>query len=542
MGPGKPNSRRSSRSSLELKSDCLQLPETANSDGDNSDSLVRNLKAEYLEVSQQLNSVRDQLSALQRERQDALKKEQEAAARQLETLLQETRKVQRERDDMVAVNKLLLRHKRASTTTQAELEAVKIEQVQLQRHQEELEQTLKDLQAQLAEQSAAAEESREQVNQLRHEKEMLALQWQELQEEHRDTQNQVDELHDRLVDAQRAHRAVEVVLAALRTAHAAKAQQVRDLQAALEAANARVVVAPPPEDAGIPVIAHALTLLPQAEPNSATSSQPLRERLEDANLDLNQHRDELLAAFSCHDLQLQQLQEQVRALELVNSTSKQILASLHEELREAQNRERNMRGAFSTEIEVVRKKVEQDAQTAHNDLRRQIRELEQRCEGERAEKTRLQAAVDELESASQARAAARAKEQGFLAQFKHQLENGIVVTKFGARGVPHQRVVYSDTQCTWLSWRSPATSVTHGSLTQPKADAKVDTCDLVEVLPGATTETFARQRPDAPARCFSLVFVHPGRTLDLQADTAAQCQTYLRGFRLLQEEAAHKRR
>ncbi|GMF16293.1 unnamed protein product [Phytophthora lilii] len=544
-GPGKPNSRRNSRSSLEVKSDCLQLPEIANADSEGSDILVHNLKTEYLEVSHQLSSVREQLATLQQEREEAVKREQDVAARQLETLLQETRNVQRERDDMVAVNKLLLRHKRASATTQAELEAVKAEQVQLQRHQEELELTLRDLQAQLAEQTLAAEDSREQVNQIRHEKEMLALQWKELQEEHRDTQNQVDELHDRLVDAQRAHRAVEVVLAALRTAHAAKTQQVRELQAALQEANSRPAVVSPPDESRpsitIPEITQA-TQQKTVETSAAAISLPLLDRLKDSNLDLNQYRDELLTEFSFHDQQLQQLREQVRALELVNTTSKQLLASLHEELREAQNRERNMRGEFSTELEVVRKKVEQESQNAQTDLKRQIRELEQRCEEERMEKSRLQAAVNDLESASRARAAAQTKEQEFLAQFKKQLENGIVVTKFGARGVPHQRVVYADSQCHWLSWRSPATSVTHGSLMQPKADAKADTCDLVEVLAGATTETFARQRPDAPARCLSLVFVHPCRTLDLQADTAAQCQQYLRGFRLLQEEAALKRR
>ncbi|KAE9348486.1 hypothetical protein PF008_g7308 [Phytophthora fragariae] len=548
MGPGNPNSRRNSHASLEIKNVCIQLPETTNAEAEGSDAL---LKTEYFEVSQQLSSVREQLTALQQEREEAVKREQDVAARQLENLLQETRKVQRERDDMVAVNKLLLRHKRASAATQAELETVKTEQVQLQRHQEELEQTLRDLQAELAEQTAAAEESREQVNQIRHEKEMLVLQWQEMQEEHQDTQKQVDELHDRLVDAQRAHRAVEVVLAALRTSHAAKTHQVRELQAALEVANSRAEAVPPtegirPSTDTTPVVAQVSqqkpTSPPQAETKAPATSLPLLERLKDGTLDLNEHREELLAEFSCHDQQLQQLQEQVRALELVNTTSKQLLASLHEELREAQNRERNMRGEFSAELEVVRKNVGEEAQGVQNDLKRQIHELEQRCEDERAEKLRLQVAVDELESASRARATAQAKDQEFLAEFKRQLENGIVVTKFGARGVPHQRVVYADAQCHWLSWRSPATSVSHGSLMQPKADAEADTCDLVEVLPGATTETFARQRPDAPARCFSLVFVHPCRTLDLQADTAAQCQQYLRGFRLLLDEAAVKRR
>ncbi|KAG2912240.1 hypothetical protein PC119_g8479 [Phytophthora cactorum] len=547
MGPGKPKSRRDSQAGLESKSDCLQLPESTGSDADGSDTLVHNLKTEYLEVSHQLSTVREQLSALHQEREEAVIREQEVAARQLEALLQETRKVQRERDDMVAVNKLLLRHKRASTTTQAELEAVRNEQVQLQRHQDELEQTLTDLQAQLAEQTTVAEERREQVNHLRHDKEILALQWQELQEEHRDTQSQVDELHDRLVDAQRAHRAVEVVLAALRTSHAAKTQHVRELQAALETANSRAAISPLAKEsrhiAKVSVAQPNATVMLQADTSpTLASSQLLQERLKDTSTDLNQHRDELLVELSCHDQQLQQLQEQVRALELVNSTSKQLLASLHEELRDAQSRERSMRGEFSAELEVVRKKVEQEAQITQSDLKRQISELELRCEDERTKKNRLQVAVDELESSSRARAAAQAREQEFLVQFKKQLENGIVVNKFGSRGVPHQRVVYADAQCHWLSWRSPATSATHSSLLQPKTDSKVDTCDLVEVLPGATTENFTRQRPDAPARCFSLVFVHPCRTLDLQADTAAQCQQYLRGFRLLQEEAALKRR
>lgn len=342
----------------------MQLPDTTYAEAEGSDELVNNLKTEYLEVSQQLSSVREQLSALQQEREEAVKQEQDVAARQLETLLQEIRKVQRERDDMVAVNKLLLRHKRASAATQAELEAVKTEQVQLQRHQEELEQTLRDLQAELAEQTAAAEESREQVSQIRHEKEMLALQWQEMQEEHQDTQKQVDELHDRLVDAQRAHRAVEVVLAALRTAHAAKTQQMRELQAALEIANSRAEVAPPtegirpsPDSPPSAALSQQKPTPPsQPETKASATSLPLLERLKDGTLDLNEHREELLAEFSCHDQQLKQLQEQVRALELVNTTSKQLLASLHEELREAQNRERNMRGEFSAELEVVRKK------------------------------------------------------------------------------------------------------------------------------------------------------------------------------------------
>ncbi|ETK87730.1 hypothetical protein L915_07866 [Phytophthora nicotianae] len=545
MGPGKSKSRRESQGGFESKSDCLQLPETTGFDADSSDALVNNLKTEYFEVSHQLSTMREQVAALQQEREEAVKKEQEVAARQLETLLQETRKVQRERDDMVAVNKLLLRHKRASTTTQAELDSVKTEQRKLQRHQEELEQALADLQAQLAEQTTVSEERREQVNQLRHEKEILALQWQELQEEHRDTQNHVDELHDRLVDAQRAHRAVEVVLAALRTSHAAKTQQVRELKAALENANSRAATSPSavgshPLTAVAQLTQQNSTVFPQADVSQIlASSRLLQERVKDTSTDLNFHRDELLVELSCHDQQLQQLQEQVRALELVNTTSKQLLASLHEELRGAQSRERSMRGEFSAELEVARKKVEQEAQTA---LKRQISDLEQRCEDERTEKNRLQMAVDELESASRKRVTAQAREQEFLVHFKKQLENGIVVTKFGSRGVPHQRVVYADAQCHWLSWRSPATSTTQGSLVQPKPDSKVDTCDLVEVLPGATTENFARQQPDAPARCFSLVFVHPCRTLDLQADTAGQCQQYLRGFRLLLAEATLKRR
>ncbi|KAF4321274.1 hypothetical protein BBO99_00007199 [Phytophthora kernoviae] len=257
----------------------------------------------------------------------------------------------------------------------------------------------------------------------------------------------------------------------------------------------------------------------QAKPSASTLT--LQERLRDVNFDLEEHRDELVAEFACHEQKLQQLQEQVHALELVNSTSKHLLASLHEELREAQNRERKMRNEFTAELEVVRKNVDQEEQSSQSDLKRQICELQKRYEEECAEKNRLQQALGEFERTSMACTAAQAKDQEYLVQFKHQLENGIVVTKFGSRGVPHQRVVYSDSQCHWISWRSPATSIAHA---------------------GATTETFARQPPEAPTRCFSLVFVHPCRTLDVQADTAAQCQQYLRGFRLLREEVALKRR
>ncbi|RLN43646.1 hypothetical protein BBJ28_00008810 [Nothophytophthora sp. Chile5] len=540
--PGKTQPRRNSYTGLDIKTEGLQLPETTTAIADGSEALVNDLKAQHLEVSQQLSEARQQLSAKNREHEEAVAREQNEAAKQLESLLLESRKLQRERDDMIAVNKLLLRHKRASATTQAELEAAKAEQLQLQRRQEELEQSLQDLQTQLAEQTLVTQESQALAAQLRHEKEVLTLQWQELQEEHRDTQSHVDELHDRLVDAQRAHRAVESMLTALRTTHAAQAQQLQELQEAAEVAKLRADAASQAEesdtsvDQTVAVLASeaALPPPPQAAIEPIIATLAIQQRLQDERFEVEQHRDELLAELSCQEQKLQQLQEQVHALELVNATSKRLLASLHEELREAQTRERNMRVEFGVELEVVRKSAAQDA------LQRQVHELEQRCEGERAEKQRLQLALDTLENAARARVAANAKEQDFLAQFKRQLVSGVVVTKFGSHGVPHQRVVYSDPQCHWLSWRPLPTS-SYGSLVHPKTDAKADTCDLVEVLAGATTEPFARQRPDAPTRCFSLVFVHPCRTLDLQADTAAQCQQYLRGFRLLQEEAALKR-
>ncbi|KAF0689619.1 Aste57867_18950 [Aphanomyces stellatus] len=123
-----------------------------------------------------------------------------------------------------------------------------------------------------------------------------------------------------------------------------------------------------------------------------------------------------------------------------------------------------------------------------------------------------------------------------LGEFIHRMSTkGFRVHKHGRRGSTHDRFLYTDTAGHWMSWVSVDEAKRPDAFRHPQKKISVDFQDLVDILPGKQTEVFARANSHAtPAdRCFSLVCAKPCRTIDIETDTAEQCQRLIQGFRLL---------
>uniref|UniRef100_K3WAT6 Uncharacterized protein n=1 Tax=Globisporangium ultimum (strain ATCC 200006 / CBS 805.95 / DAOM BR144) TaxID=431595 RepID=K3WAT6_GLOUD len=533
-----------------------------------SSALASALEIKTRDVHGKLQSVEKQLADLERERDQVmldkanLVQERDLIASMKHELEMEKLQLLEERDAIVAQNKLLAsQHRSASdlhvstlqqerrdaTKLKEELEAARGELTLLQQANSELVESELSLREKISEQTQAFREKSHAMEKLRHEKEDLELQWKELVLEHSDTAHHAEELHSRLIEAQEKCRDAELQIHSLDEELDVKTKQLAELKQAIEAVklnNTELDRLLRRENGTQRTSATA------SNEDPATDHLVLLRQLLDERATIEQQRDEFLVESSSYEQELQTCQEKADLLSSQNAEYEHQIISLENELHMARNRQQ----ALQIEYENQHLTVQQNLTSTQEDLLRKIQVLKdsfmtEKVEKEqlrvayaveKAEKEQLRVVLDRLEESARAKLDAHTKEQEFLSQFKLQLMNGIVVTKYGTRGNPHSRVLFSDTGCRWISWKQPSSSGL--SLTSPRSDAKVETNDLVDIIPGATTEIFLRQKPDVPAKCLSLVFVHPCRTLDIEAESIEKCQFYLRGFRLLHEEVAHKRR
>ncbi|KAF1325895.1 hypothetical protein FI667_g8940, partial [Globisporangium splendens] len=530
-------------------------------------ALVSDLETKTRDVHDKLQSMEKQLADLELERDQAmsdkanLMQERDLVASMKQELEMEKLMLLEERDAIVAQNKLLTsQHQSASnlhastleqerrdpTKLKEELNATRGELTLLQQANSGMMKSQSSQREKISEQTQAMEEKTQAMEQLRHEKEDLELQWKELVLEHSDTAHHVEELHSRLIEAQEKCRDAELQIHSLDEELDVKTKQLAGLKQTIEAVklnNSEL-------DRLLRRESGTQGTSTTASNEASTDHLTLLRQLLDECTVIEQQRDELLVESSSHEQKLQIYQEKIDSLSSQNAEYEHQIASLENELHMVHSRQQ----ALQVEFENQHLTVQQNLTSTQEELLRKIKMLEssyatEQTEKEqlrlayameKAEKEQLRLALDRLEGNARAKLDAHTKEQEFLSQFKLQLMNGIVVTKYGTRGNPHSRVLFSDPGCRWISWKQPSNGGM--SLASPRSDAKVETNNLVDVIPGATTEIFLRQKPDVPAKCLSLVFVHPCRTLDIEAESVEKCQFYLRGFRLLHEEVAHKRR
>lgn len=506
-------------------------------------ALVGDLEAKTKDVTDQLQRVKQQMLDLQRESERVeqekrqLVQERDAIAAAKSTLEAGRLQLFEERDAVVASNKLLLsqrqstsdllveREQRETNRLRDELEAARHALAQLQHQHDQTSNSQSDLEHHLADQRRICDEHAKRVAQLRHENEELQLAWKELQLEHTDSTQHVEELHARLVQAQSQQKAAEQELEFAKQELTRKTLQLSELtegiQTILTGTSSQLDR----------ILQHQEVPVRSAQQQQQLAS--LRQ-VQDERRAIEKHRDELLVEASRCEHLLHSSQLEVEELAASNAALRREIASLRSEIEVAQRQEREQQAQVESQHLVAQ---QHSAQT-HDELMRQIRALEARCDSERAKKQQLRAALDTLEASARAKLDAHVRDQEALAQFKQQLVNGVAVTKHGTRGSPHARVLFSDVGCRWISWKPPSAGM---SLASPRTDAKVDTRDFVEVLAGASTDVFQRHKPETPGKCLSLVFVHPCRTLDVEAESVDKCQQLLRGFRLLLQDVAGKR-
>lgn len=487
-------SRRNSNSFLALNGDVTNA----------SNELVGDLERENEDIKEQLESTKTQLAMeheqLERQRSEQQQKLEEEARKARESIEQITKA----RDDMVAVNRVLLSQQRLAN---------KSHRLALERERKDVEAARTEIQ-QSQDMIIALEQ---QIQELQHEKAALGRQWQELQEEHRDATRNVEELHERLLEAQNeVTEAQRAAVEAQREAGEARAARESDMYEEEDEEE---------DNESSSELSRVLRNERRRSMSDAGFGGAKTTRRRSSNSLVPVSNPDELAMLA---LEKQKLLEQVAELQFANETSQRLLNGLRSELQDAREREQEINTVYSE----------------------QLVELSQEMQAKQVENEGLRRALVAVESHKQSEIDARNRDNELLAHFKQLLSRGITLTKYGARGQPHARVVYADPACRWLSWRAPAANL---SLTLPRPDARVDTSDLVAVVAGATTDVFLRQRVDNDSTtaasgissldttCLSLVMLNPCRTLDLQAESAEQCRFYLRGFQLLCEEAATKR-
>lgn len=478
--------------------------------GNGDEGLIDDLDAKPTDASDELERVKHQMLELQRESERvALEKQQlieerDATAAANATLEADRLRLLEERDTVVATNDQC-----ETSRLRAELDEAQRTLAQRQREhvvaQSELERRLSDHVCQCDDHTTW-------VTELRHEKDALQLAWTELELEHADSAQHVEELHIRLVQSQEQLKTV--------------AQQLALAQKELAIKSAELTT-----------LTHGIASIVNGSTNDTDELPPITQlvclrQAQDERMAIETHRDELLLEASRCEQLLQCSQHEVDELAAANTALRTELATLHAATARAQQ-EHHV--AVDHEHDTTQTLL--STQT-HDDLQRQLATLTAQCEAEQRDKRQLQLALDALEASARAKLDAHTRELAFLARFKQQLVRGVVLTKYGTRGSPHTRVVFADVAGCWLSWKPPTGG---GSLASPRADATVETRDFVEVLAGDATDVFQRHKPTEPRACFSLVFVRPCRTLDLEAASVDECCELLRGFRLLLEDAAAQR-
>ncbi|TYZ58992.1 hypothetical protein PybrP1_002144 [[Pythium] brassicae (nom. inval.)] len=505
--------------------------------GTGDEALIDDLEAKSKDASDELQRVKQQMLELQRERERvALEKQQlvlerDALAAAKATLEADQLRLLEERDAAVTGNRLLAsqhqsagdHEEREASRLRDELDAAQDVLAQLQREHETAQAAIE---RRLGDHVRQSDDHATRVTQLQHEKDALQLAWTELQLEHVDATQHVEELHARLVHAQEQLTAAAKQLASAQDELADKTAQLSALTHGIQS-----IVSGTTTNA----LAHGSQLPDTVATLSAQQQQLVSLRqAQDERLATEKHRDELLLEASRCEQLLQCSQHEAEELAAANAALRGEVAALHAAIESAQLQQCEQQAA----AEGQRLATHALAAQTRDELQRQIETLAARCDAERSGKQQLRLALDALEASARAKLDAHTRELEFLARFKQQLVRGVVVTKHGARGSPHARVVFADLGCRWLSWKPPTGG---GALASPRADAAVETRDFVEVLAGAATDVFQRHRPADPAACLSLVFVRPCRTLDLEAESVDQCRELLRGFRLLLEDAAAQR-
>lgn len=543
--------RNSSSSVVLLHGGGLSGNPSTGGDSTNTALLVGDLMAKTKDVGDQLRTIKQQMMQLQGEKDRVMLENKrmiqdcDAIVADKQELELERLKLREERDSVVAKNRLLASQRQSesdlllTTVEQEQRETMKLkseldlalnEIAQLQVEHTHLLGSHANLQGKLVDQVRLCDESSTLVESLHHEKEELSLVWKELQLEHSDASHHAEELHSRLVEAQGQHKVAEKQLEFFNHELNLKAAQMSVLKQGIEAALS---------DTGAE-LDHLMLLQCGSRSDDELSAEVIEhlgflKHLREEHVALEKHRDELLVEALRFEHTSETYEHEIDELSLKNGELRDKITSLQSEIEAAHSHQQTIHSEF----EFKHLDAQQSSLLIHEELQRQILLLEKRCEMEKQEKEQLRSALSCLEDSARARLEAYSKDQEFLAHFKQQLVNGVVVTKYGSRGNPHARVLFSDFGCRWISWKPPSSTV---SLASPRADAKVETGDLVDVILGATTEVFLRQKPEMPAKCLSLVFVHPCRTLDIETDTVEKCQYFLRGFRLLHDEVSHKRR
>ncbi|TMW60010.1 hypothetical protein Poli38472_000052 [Pythium oligandrum] len=353
------------------------------------------------------------------------------------------------------------------------------------------------------------------IDTLHHQKEALELTISELRHEHQDLQQHVEELHTRLVDSQRRQSVVTDQLATVASQRAKESEAFAIVESEMADFDGSVSPRQTAQRRR-----SSIALLDQITARGDVDERHLsvlRKLVTERNA-LKTEIDELRVEVACHEANLHTKSQRIAELEQ-NEAAAQHSIGMEQGCIE---------GPGAT----------QDVAQNQIDLSKQVALITGKYEAERTARVRIEEALQVLEDKARTKLETHEKEQRYLTQFKQQLAAGIVVTKYGARGNPHPRILFSDPQCRWLSWRKPSDSAT----TSPRADAKAEVLDLVEVLHGARSETFHLQPPETPARCLSLVFLRPCRTLDLEVENRERATTLVHGFRLLLEEAAEKRK
>ncbi|GLE02403.1 hypothetical protein PINS_up011241 [Pythium insidiosum] len=376
------------------------------------------------------------------------------------------------------------------------------------------------------------------VDKLRHDNEALMLQNKELRLEHEDMRRHVEELHSRLVETQRQHNESTEQLATLRRQQARERELLTAVRSEMDSTSKNAAV-------GVGVggrrRSSVATLLEVAGDSETLT---LVKRLITERDALRKLSDEQQIELSCHETTVHSLEDQIKELEEKLQASQRLLTSKQRELEELssdlQTRERGMTQE--------RMAAEDAANNEIQELKDRVKALSQELEAEQRSKARVEGALQVLEDKARGKLEQHEKEKLVLTQFKEQLARGFVVTKYSTNGKKSQRMLYSDPQCRWISWRKPSdvvnasTTAANGTVTAPpRADAKAETLDLVAVFHGVKTENLQAQRPSVPSRCLSLVFIQPCRSLDFEVESRERSLALVRGFRLLLEEVNEKR-
>eukprot|EP00658_Telonema_sp_P-2_P080895 TRINITY_DN8146_c0_g1_i6.p1 TRINITY_DN8146_c0_g1~~TRINITY_DN8146_c0_g1_i6.p1 ORF type:complete len:174 (+),score=39.44 TRINITY_DN8146_c0_g1_i6:126-647(+) len=124
-------------------------------------------------------------------------------------------------------------------------------------------------------------------------------------------------------------------------------------------------------------------------------------------------------------------------------------------------------------------------------------------------------------------------------QYKRRACSGAQFMKYGRSGSPHMRLVYLSDDLLKICWAETK----HGK--RPNKDSFIRVSDITDLIQGRSTDVFKNQKSAATSyysaeqqarvdaeRSFSLI-CGTARTLDLEADSKLQAESYLRVLRFV---------